>query len=93
MLANLFLPIFEQLLPDDVEFGTNLLVEFDPDSAWYETSLTIAAEALRNGHKALYHTLQHPPADIEHDMRKFGLDLGREPLTLPMKLRASSIVN
>jgi KaiC/GvpD/RAD55 family RecA-like ATPase len=75
LLANLFLPIFERLLPDGVEFGTNLLVEFEPDSAWYEASLTIAAQALRSGHKALYHTFQHLPADVEHDLRKFGLDL------------------
>ena len=75
LLANLFLPIFEGLLPDGVEFGTNLLVEFESDSAWYEASLTIVAQALRSGHKALYHTFQHPPADVEHDLRKFGLDL------------------
>jgi hypothetical protein len=31
LLANLFLPIFEGLLPDGVEFGTNLLVEFESD--------------------------------------------------------------
>jgi KaiC/GvpD/RAD55 family RecA-like ATPase len=75
LLTNLFLPIFEKLLPDGVEFGTNLLVEFDPDSAWYEASLTIVAQALRKGHKALYHTFQHLPTDIEHDLSKFGLDL------------------
>ena len=74
MLTNLFLPFFERLLPDGVEFGTNLLVEFDADSAWYEASLTIVAQALRGGRKAEYHTFQHLPADIEVDMRKFGLD-------------------
>jgi len=77
LLTNLFIPIFERLLPDGVEFGSNLLVEFEPDSAWYEASLTITAQALRNDHKALYHTFQHPPADIEHDLRKFGLDLAK----------------
>ena len=75
MLTNLFPPIFERILPDGVEFGTNLLVEFESDSAWYEASLTIAAQALRNGHKALYHTFLHPLGDVEHDLKKFGLDL------------------
>jgi KaiC/GvpD/RAD55 family RecA-like ATPase len=77
LLTTLFLPIFERILPDGVEFGTNLLVEFEPDSAWYEASLTIVAQALRNGHKALYHTFQHPPADVEHDLKKLGLDLAK----------------
>lgn len=83
MLTNLFLPIFEQLLPEGVEFGTNLLVEFESDSAWYEASLTITAQTLKKGHKALYHTFQHPPAEIEHDLAKFGLD--------PAKLRGDGL--
>ena len=74
-MTNLSLPVFERLIPDGVEFGTNLLVEFDPDSAWYETSLTIVAQALRKGRKAMYHTFQHLPSDIEHDLGQFGLDL------------------
>jgi len=73
--TNLSLPIFERLLPDGVEFGSNLLVEFDADSAWYEASLTIAAQALRNGQKTVYHTFEHPPVDIERDLKRFGLDL------------------
>jgi len=73
-LTNLFLPIFERVLPDGVEFGTNFVVEFDADSVWYETSLTIAAQALRIGQKTLYHTFDHPPSDIEYDLKKLGLD-------------------
>jgi KaiC/GvpD/RAD55 family RecA-like ATPase len=75
--TNLFLPIFEGLLPDGVEFGTNLLVEFDSDSAWYEASLTFVAQALRKGHKAEYHSFQHLAPDVECDLRKFGLDLAK----------------
>jgi KaiC/GvpD/RAD55 family RecA-like ATPase len=72
-----FLPILQRLLPDGVEFGTNLLVEFDSDSVWYEASLTFVAQALRGGHKAEYHSFQHLPSDVEHDLRKFGLDLAK----------------
>jgi KaiC/GvpD/RAD55 family RecA-like ATPase len=75
LLTNLSLPIFERILPDGVEFGTNLLVEFEPDSAWYEASLTIAAQVLRSGHKAVYHTFQHPPTVIEENLKRLGLDL------------------
>ena len=75
MITSLFLPLFERLLPDGIDFGTNLLVEFDADSAWYEASLTIVAQTLRGGGRAEYHTFQHLPADIHHDLEKFGLDL------------------
>ena len=74
-MTNLFLPIFERVLPDGVEFGTNFVVEFDADSVWYETSLTIAAQALRSGQKTVYHVFDHPPANIEYDLKKLGLDL------------------
>ena len=77
MLTNLSLPVFEKLLPDGVEFGTNLLVEFDPDSAWYEASLTFVAQTLRDNHRAEYHTFQHLPSDVEHDLERFGLDLAK----------------
>jgi len=77
LLTSLFLPLFERLLPDGIDFGTNLLVEFDADSAWYEASLTIVAQALKEDRKAEYHTFQHLPADIDLDLRKFGLDLSK----------------
>ena len=83
MPTPLSIPIFERLLPEGVEFGTNLLVEFGPDSAWYEASLTITAQALKKGHKAIYHTFQHPSDDVEHDLTKFGLD--------PAKLREDGL--
>jgi len=75
--TNVSLPIFERLLSDGVEFGTNLLVEFDSDSAWYEASLTLVAQALRKGYKAEYHSFQHLPSDVDYDLKNLGLDLAR----------------
>jgi KaiC/GvpD/RAD55 family RecA-like ATPase len=37
----------------------------------------VAAQALRSGHKALYHAFQHPPSDVDHDLTKFGLDIAK----------------
>lgn len=56
--------ILNDLLPDGVEYGTNLLVEFEPTSIWFETSFTIAAEALRKGIKTTYHTWTRPPSKV-----------------------------
>ncbi len=77
MDSNLSLPFFERLLPEGIDYGTNLLIEFDSDSIWYEASLTIAAQALRMGQRTLYHTFQHPAADLERDLTNLGLDLAR----------------
>ncbi len=68
--------ILKQLIPGDIHYGTNLLVEFDPDSIWFETSLWIAADALRNGLKTAYHTWTRPPSAIREILSGLsGLDI------------------
>jgi KaiC/GvpD/RAD55 family RecA-like ATPase len=68
-------PFFKELVPSGFEYGANLLVEFDSDSVWYETSLTIAADAVRAGIKIDYHNFQHTPDDIRKNLAQRGLDV------------------
>lgn len=75
MSSALRLSILEEMIPDGIEFGTAALVEFEPDSLWHETSLTIAAQALRQGVRTAYHAFQHPPAETRNALRRLGLEV------------------
>jgi KaiC/GvpD/RAD55 family RecA-like ATPase len=69
------LPILSELIPGGFRYGLNLVVEFEPQSLWYETSLTIAAHAMRNGVRTDYHTFQHIPTEIVDVLSRLGLDV------------------
>ena len=69
------LPIFESLLSVGLDYGTNLLVEFEPDTIWYDVSLAIAADALRKGLRTEYHTLQLGPTEVRKALNRLGLDV------------------
>lgn len=75
LVDRLNLSILRGLIPDGIEYGTSLLVEYEPDSLWYETSLTLAAQALKDGVRTDYHTFQHMPEEIRKDLTKLGLDI------------------
>ncbi|MGA8904098.1 MAG: ATPase domain-containing protein [Candidatus Bathyarchaeia archaeon] len=76
MADSLTLPMFERILPDGLDYGTIVLIEFQPDSIWFEASLTIAAQALRKGQKTEYHTFQHAPIDVRRGLTTLGTNLG-----------------
>lgn len=69
------LPILKDLISGGIEYGTSLLVEFEPRSIWYETSLTIAAQALRNHIRTEYHTFTRPADKIREAFTRLGLDV------------------
>src|SRR5207248_11620889 len=69
------LAILEDLVPNGIRLGASYLVEFGPDSPWYDTSLTIAASGLRNGARTEYHTYMHPPHEVRESLTKLGLDV------------------
>lgn len=75
MSSTLQLPILRELVPNGFNYGTNLLVEFDPYSIWYETSLTIAAHAVKDGIKTDYHTFQRSPNEVREALRKLNVNI------------------
>ncbi len=68
------LPILKGSIQGRIQYGTNLLIEFAPDSIWYETSFTIAAGALRDGLKTEYHTFERNPNEIRNALTNLGLN-------------------
>ena len=77
MLRYLTLPMLDGVVPGGFPYGSSYLIEYEPDSLWYETSLTIAAQALRHGMKTEYHTFMHLPNDIREALARLGLNLKR----------------
>jgi KaiC/GvpD/RAD55 family RecA-like ATPase len=73
--STLSLPIFKELIPEGVDYGSNLLVEFEPRSIWLETSLTLAAQALANGVPTKYHTFQRGPKEIRKELARLGVNV------------------
>jgi adenylate cyclase len=71
---SLKVPLLDDLAPDGFFYGGHYIVEFDPDSLWYETSLTIAALALKQGMKTQYHVFQHFPSEAVEAISRLGVD-------------------
>ena len=72
-MEPLALAVLDELVPKGVRYGASYLIEFGPDSPWYEASLTVAASALRAGTRTEYHTYTHPPAEVRESLQRLGL--------------------
>lgn len=75
MTSELSIPILKELVPGGFQYGQLLLVFYEPDSLWYDTSLTIAAQALKEGIRVEYHTYEHIPNEVRSTITKLGLDV------------------
>jgi len=68
------IPLLNDLAPNGFFMGGHYVIEFDSDSLWYETSLTIAALALKRGIKTEYHVFQHPTSEAVEEFARQGVD-------------------
>ena len=69
--------LIEDLLKAPLPPGASLLVEYDPTSGWYQSSLNIAAGWLREGGVVSYHVAAQPPENIRSHLAQLGLDVGQ----------------
>jgi len=67
------LPILNALVRGGFEYGQHLLVMYEPDSLWYDFSLTVAARGVKEGTRVEYHTYEHDPAKIREAFTALGL--------------------
>ncbi len=79
------IPLVEDLTKGPVPLGSNILVEFDPASQWYNASLTIASGWVRSGGVSSYNVYDHPPESARLQLKNLGLDV--ETLEKAEKLR------
>jgi KaiC/GvpD/RAD55 family RecA-like ATPase len=70
-------PLLKGLVPGGIRFGTVMLVEFSPDSLWYEYSITVAAQALRQNIGTEYHSLVHIPNEVREAISSQQVDVER----------------
>ncbi len=75
MSSALSIPIVKELVPGGIDYGTTVLVEFEPRSLWHEASLAIATQALRNGISTVYHIFKRFPKEVTVDFARLGLNV------------------
>ncbi len=78
MTAKIVVPLLESMVPQGLRLGGNYLVEFEPGSPWYETSITIAARAVQSGQKTEYHSFHRKIVDVKEALEELGLSVDAE---------------
>jgi len=67
--------LIEDLLKAPLPPGKSILVEYDPTSAWYQASVSVAADWLRKGGTVTYGVTSQPPDNIRSQLKQLGVDV------------------
>ena len=69
------IPLIDDLTADLTPPGSNILVEFDPASQWYNSSLTITAGWVKGGGDVGYNGFTRPCDAVRMQLRRLGLNV------------------
>jgi len=69
------IPLIEDLTKGPVPLGSNLLIEFDPASQWYNSCVTIAAGWVKDGGSVGYNSFIQVPNNVRMQLRRVGLNV------------------
>lgn len=77
------IPILEDLTTGQVPQGSNILVEYDPASQWYNAHMTMATGWLMTGGRVLYHVAAQPVESIRTQLARLGIHVRELETTSP----------
>ena len=69
------IPLIEDLTKGPVPLGSNLLIEFDPASQWYNSCVTMAAGWVKDGGSVGYNGFIQPPNNVRLQFSRAGLNV------------------
>jgi len=69
------IPLIEDLTTGSVLPGTQILVEYDPISVWYDASVSIAAGWIKTGGHASYNVAARPPEQVRLQFKRLSLNV------------------
>ncbi len=69
------IPLIEDLTHGSVPLGSNLLIEFDPASQWYNSCVTMAAGWVKDGGSVGYNGFIQPPDNVRMQLSRVGLNV------------------
>lgn len=69
------IPLIDDMTKGGVPLGSNLLVEFDAASQWYNACLTIAAGWVKGGGDVGYNELTQPPGEVRTQLARLGMNV------------------
>ena len=72
---NIEIPLIAHLIPNGIKRGSNIIVEYDPQSQWIAIATTIVAKWVQSKRQGIYVASMRPREDVLNDLVKLGIDV------------------